>query len=107
VQPVPVAVRAAEVVLKASAEARAVAPSNEEPDTTTDRSAELPDSEARDEMLLRAQTTGTGDLGAVHGVRHPAAPAPDEAPESHPSFGYLAVEDASADPKALVSQMQL
>ena len=96
-----------QVVLKISVAARSAAPSNEEPDTTKDRSAGLPGSEVQDEMLLRAQTTETVDLGALHGVHRPAVPVPDEAPESHSSADCPAVEDALAGLKALAPQMQL
>ena len=88
-----------EAALKTSVAEREAAPSNEEPDTTKGRSAELPDSVALDDLLLPAHTTEPADSDAVRGERHPAVPEPGEAPEPHPSADYLAVADASADPK--------
>src|ERR1700722_2146958 len=104
-QPVPVVVKAAEAATKASTEAWAAATSNAVPPTTADRSAELQGSEPRDEMPLRAQTTVLADPNAARDAID-LAPAPDEHPESHPSAGCSAAEDASPVPKTLASHLR-
>jgi hypothetical protein len=102
---VPEVAKTVVVAVATLAEVQAAVTSNVVP-PTADRSAELQGTEARDEMLLRAQTTALADPIAAQDAID-LDPGPDEHPEPHPSAGYLAVEGASADSKALTSRPQL